>query len=162
MVAAMKHMKDEGQAVSALYPFSFRFYRELGWDRSCKAQRFERIRQDQIIRYQEGKLVRLINPQTDIEALMAFHNDIMSDYNLTFVRSESKWKEILDGLAGANTFLYVIMDQGEIIGYFDCQNFAIPRSSLLSSNEFESLTKRVALRDEMAVRAMMGFLARLP
>lgn len=162
MQGALEMMRDRCQAISTLYPFSFRFYKALGWGRACRTQRYENIRQDQIIRYQEGRLVRMIDPKTDIEALAAFHDEMMSFYNLTFTRSEDKWREIINGLIDSNTFLYVIVDNGELIGYFDCQNFARPRASIVSSNEHESFTRRMAMRDETAIRAMMGFFSRLP
>ncbi|UUZ83497.1 GNAT family N-acetyltransferase [Paenibacillus sp. P26] len=112
---ALQSMRDSGQTVSFLYPFSFGFYRKYGWETFADYKKYE-IPADLLpkLRPQPGRIVRLTEELA--EALDPIYSSFASRYNGTLVRTEAWWKRsILDRKTGTAAVYYD--EDGNAKGY---------------------------------------------
>ncbi|WP_211749491.1 GNAT family N-acetyltransferase [Paenibacillus sp. Marseille-Q4541] len=88
---ALKVMKDKGQSLSFLHPFSIPFYRKYGWELYAEYKNYV-IPAKQFPAKVEypGKIVRDVK---DLSVLDALYHSFACRYNGTLVRDEEWWKE---------------------------------------------------------------------
>ncbi|MBP1970897.1 putative acetyltransferase [Virgibacillus natechei] len=88
---ALKQMKQNGQALSFLHPFSFAFYRKYGWEHTFTNQQYsipvERLKN----KWDAKGYVRRIQP--DIELLHGVYTEYAKSFNGMLVRDEKWWEQ---------------------------------------------------------------------
>lgn len=93
---ALKHMKELGQTISFLHPFSFSFYRKYGWELVFVEQNYT-IPVDKLKNDWKGNgcVCRI---HDDIEVLDEIYTEYARQFNGTLVRDEKWWKQrVLNG-----------------------------------------------------------------
>jgi predicted acetyltransferase len=154
---SIRRMRESKVPVSTLYPFSHKFYRRYGWGQSCLTQQFLDLRPELFTRFEEHKLVARFDRERDFKDMIACHNEVMARYNLCFSRSDKEWEEQFKDYPKVNAFLYIIRDGSAFLGWFACKN-----TRRESGGGYVSATDRLALKNETAFKAMLGFFAGLP
>ncbi|MBM3495325.1 MAG: GNAT family N-acetyltransferase [Armatimonadetes bacterium] len=149
LVRTLQHMRDEGEVVSTLYPFSWEFYQKLGWDwagvnRRCKAatQTFEPAPDTD--RCREAS-------KDDRPLIEAAYRRFAGRYRGMLDRDEKKWNTILDHTPERWTYAYVYEGDEGVEGYLTYSGGSGESTTI---REFICLSAR-------AQRAMLGLLGRL-
>lgn len=149
LVATLRHMRDAGEVISTLYPFSWRFYQQLGWEwtgvnRRCSAA------------------TRIFEPTADTarcrEAtkddrphIEAVYRRFAGRYRGLLDRDEKQWNAILEDTPEQWTYTYVYEGAEGIEGYLTYRGGSGETTDL---REFICLSPR-------AQRAMLGLLGRM-
>ncbi|PAV27864.1 GNAT family N-acetyltransferase [Virgibacillus profundi] len=88
---ALQHMKENGQTLSYLHPFSFGFYRKYGWEYTFSQKEYsiplERLKR----KWDWEGYVRRIQP--DIPLLHGLYTEYTKKFNGMLVRDEKWWKQ---------------------------------------------------------------------
>lgn len=157
MRQSLQIMRERGDRVSSLYPFSHRYYRKFGWETSGERLAFSEFTQADVVRYDEKDLVRACLGPDDIARLDAAYREFAPGFNGMVVRNRNNWESRLASLANAPGQAYWIDDgAGRPIGYFFCENRPA------GPGAFESRTSEFACSSPRAYRAMIGFFSTLP
>ncbi|WP_054955098.1 GNAT family N-acetyltransferase [Paenibacillus dakarensis] len=87
---ALETMKNQGQTISFLHPFSIPFYRKFGWELFTDFKKYN-ITADKFPSKKavSGKIVRGV---TDISVYNSLYNSFAKGYNGTLVRDEDWWE----------------------------------------------------------------------
>lgn len=90
---ALKVMKDDGQTVSLLHPFSYTFYRKYGWEINTEFKRYT-IESDLLrpLADDGGTLELLSHPEEDWPLLNELYMKHAVQYNGMIYRDEAGWK----------------------------------------------------------------------
>ncbi len=157
MHRSVEIMHEQGYLVSALYPFSFRYYRKFGWESCGDRITYEGFRQSDLRRGEDSRLVRASRGAEDAPLFAAAYDRQAAErYNGLMVRSHESWTARLNTLAEAGGHAYLIEEDDQPTGYFLCDH---PHDSGghigLRIRDFATNTPR-------AMRAMTMFLATLP
>jgi predicted acetyltransferase len=91
MEYSISTMRELGYATSALYPFSFRWYRKYGWEFANQYLIFT-TKPDNLPPYHEAAQVRPYRDD-DLPALMRLYDEHHSSRVGPFVRNEREWRE---------------------------------------------------------------------
>lgn len=87
----LKHMRENGQTISFLHPFSFAFYRKYGWEHAFTEKSYT-IPLEKLKRTWDGKgYVRRI--QHDMPTLDKIYNEYTKQFNGPLVRDEKWWEQ---------------------------------------------------------------------
>jgi predicted acetyltransferase len=98
-------MRDAGQVVSALYPFSFAFYRKYGWEwvgqkRDCK------IPLRELKSAPEGRYVETVTGENRSETLSAGYTKFAKRYRGVFTTETHRWESKLSHSGNKTTYIY--------------------------------------------------------
>jgi predicted acetyltransferase len=145
---ALIYMRESGMYLSALYPFSWEFYRRLGWE-WIGAQRTYTVPTRTMIGAKETEGVRLAT-KTDHQAIGSVYSDYTLRYRGMAKRNERGWNSILDDGQDNYTYTYIYESTDRVEGYLTFQGGSKERTHL---NEFIALTPR-------AQRGLLGLLRR--
>lgn len=110
---AIKISKDEGKTFSSLYPFSFEFYRNFGWELGGFQKRYK-IKTHLIPRYQEMEKVKRI-PLNEWKIIKPIYEKYAKNFSGAIKRSDERWESIIFRTKTL-TYLYIYEDK-EIEGY---------------------------------------------
>jgi len=110
---AIKISKDEGKTFSSLYPFSFEFYRNFGWELGGFQKRYK-IKTHLIPRYQEMEKVKRI-PLSEWKIIKPIYEKYAKNFSGAIKRSDERWESIIFRTKTL-TYLYIYEDK-EIEGY---------------------------------------------
>ena len=157
MKDSLEVMRERAQWVSALYPFSHKYYGKFGWASAGHRIKYINVQQHHFTPFAERALVTADDHAWDITTLNTVYESMAKTYNLCLKRTKKMWKNKLDSLKKNNGQVYLIRDGKKAIGWFFCQNI---RDHGGYFNE--SLTNEFAFTDQTAALAMMGFLSILP
>jgi len=144
----LERMRDDGEVISALFPFAWDFYRKLGWEWVG----IER-------RYQVPTRILKSDPETervraaetaDRSAIIACYTEFAGRYRGAMERRLQDWNRILDHGDKNYTYTYLYEQEGKIEGYFTYRGGKKEETRL---REFISLTPR-------AQRALLGLMRR--
>ena len=149
LLAALRHMRDEGEVISTLYPFSWRYYQQLGWEWTGVNRRI-------------SAATRIFEPtpdtdrcreasRTDRPRIETVYNRFAGRYRGMLDRDEKKWNTILDDTPEQWTYAYVYEGDEGIEGYFVYRG---------GSGETTELREFICLNSR-AQRAMLGLLGRM-
>ncbi|MDD4279647.1 GNAT family N-acetyltransferase [Candidatus Sumerlaeota bacterium] len=157
MSESLRMMYDQGYAVSALYPFSYRYYGNYGWSLCGEQLIYGPFDQSKVTRFDERRLVRCVtDAERDAAALAAVYNEFAARYNGMATRSAdemvSRVRKNGDVHAGQT---YLIEDDGVAIGYFMCEHLKEGWYSHCQITQF-------ACNGTRAWHAMFGFCASMP
>jgi predicted acetyltransferase len=155
MKDSLLRMHERGETVSLLYPFSFVYYRQFGWEMCGRKVSYERFTQRDVLPQPERRLVRACVTTKDIPALNQAYEEFAPRYNLCIQRTQRMWQRKWDFFAKNYGQFYIIEDGKKPIGWFGCVNKA-------SEGGCESITHECVVLCRTALKAMMGFLATLP
>ncbi|MFD1137885.1 GNAT family N-acetyltransferase [Paenibacillus urinalis] len=151
VAALLKHalleMKNQGQTISFLHPFSVPFYRKYGWEVYAEYKKYE-IEAHQLPERSEvqGKIVR---DAADASVLDPIYQTFASRYNGTLVRDELWWeRKILK--KGIHAAVYYSVE-GEAQGYV-----------LYENKPKELICKEFVYLNEEARTALWSYLASHP
>ncbi|MBN1903346.1 GNAT family N-acetyltransferase [Candidatus Sumerlaeota bacterium] len=156
MRRSVRIMRDRGDAVSALYPFSHRYYGKFGWASMGERIIYTEARQNDIIPHDEKSLVRRLKGEEDIELLDAAYREYAKRYNGMTIRPRERWVAILRSMQEQNGQIYLIIKDEKPIGYLHCEQI------LGKPGGHETVVRDFACVTQEAYRAMFGFLASLP
>lgn len=156
MRRSVKIMRDRGDAVSALYPFSHRYYGKFGWASMGERIIYTDAKQNDIIPHEEKSLVRWCSGEKDIDLLDGAYREYTRRYNGMTIRSRERWEGILRSSQEQNGQAYIIVKDKKPIGYFVCEH--LPGKP----GGHETVVRDFSCISLEAYRAMFGFLATLP
>ena len=95
MAAAFRHMREGGQVFSILYPFSFPYYRQFGYEMALADQRAE-IPLERFFHYKYPARLESIDANADAAPFKLVYEKFTAQYNLAIVRTDENWAEMLD------------------------------------------------------------------
>lgn len=156
MRESIRLMRERGDVVSALYPFSHRYYRKFGWETLGQRITYTDVTPAQLFAHEERSWVRIVRGEDDIDVLNAVYQEYAQRFNGMIERTPANWRRRLQDLENVRGQAYFIECEGVPVGYFFCENHPLPTGG------FDSVTRDFALTAPEAYRAMMGFLSTLP
>jgi predicted acetyltransferase len=145
---ALGYMRENGMYLSALYPFSWEFYRRLGWE-WIGAQRTYTVPTRTIATVPETENVRLIGV-ADRQAITSVYSAFAERYRGMAQRDERKWSSVLDDGSETYTYTYLYESADGPEGYLTFQGGNRESTHI---NEFIAITPR-------AQRALLGLMKR--
>lgn len=149
LTRALEHMRDAGEAVSTLYPFSWAFYQQLGWDWTGMNRRYRAA--TRILRpTDETAGCREAGP-ADREHVIGIYRRFAPRYRGMHDRDEKQWNTVLDDTPETRTYTYLYESQTGPEGYLTYSGGSGDTTDL---REFICLNAR-------AQGAMLGLLGRL-
>ncbi|AJY76774.1 GNAT family N-acetyltransferase [Paenibacillus beijingensis] len=142
LVRVLRHMRENGQSVSCLHPFSVGFYRKFGWELYTDYKKYTIETANFPPRVAtEGYVVRV---GADIPLLARVYNNYASRYNGTLARDEAWWGKVLK--------------LGSVVVYF--RPDGEPAGYILYEIEKRVMTvHEMVHEDERARRALWTFIA---
>lgn len=145
---ALEQMREMGQVISTLFPFSWDFYRNLGWEWVGVQRRY--ALPGRILRPDpETENVRAAAP-ADRDRIIEVYTQFAGRYRGMIAREEKHWNSILDDAPKKHTFTYLYERDGSAEGYLTYRGGKWKETWL---REFIALTPR-------ARRALLGLLRR--
>lgn len=113
----LKEMKDKGMVFSALWPFSYPFYRKYGWEITSSFKKYK-IKPD-FLKFADnektGEFIKIdIN---DFDKLEPIYKNFYQKYDLEFKRDKQWWQEMVFKRGKKENYIYVWKDKGKIQGY---------------------------------------------
>jgi predicted acetyltransferase len=156
MHRSVEMMHDQGYLVSALYPFSFRYYRKFGWESVGDRITYEDFRQSDLRRCDEAALVRAARGPEDAARCAGAYAAYASNLNAMIVRDADGWTKRLETLVESGGHPFLIEKDGETLGYFFCEH---PRDA---EGRIKLLVRDFAITHPTGWRALFGFLATIP
>ena len=148
---SLEEMKENGQTISFLFPFSIPFYRKYGWEIFAD-KKLVTLTKAQIPRFktQKGSIER-ISP--NFELLNDIYQRFALEFNGMLVRDEKWWKErIFDNLKGQIAVYYD--EQNEAQGYIEYdvkeRKMKITELVYLTTAAWKQLWNFISNHDSMA------------
>jgi predicted acetyltransferase len=144
----LEQMRDAGQVISLLEPFSWDYYRRFGWEWIGARRRYAvpaRILKPD----PETERVRAATAQ-DRSQIVDAYTRFAERYRGMVVRTDKHWARILDDSKKEFTYTYLYEREGQVEGYLTYRGGKGEETGL---REFISLTPR-------AQRALLGLLRR--
>jgi len=111
----LERMREEGQSVSVLHPFSFEFYDRLGWA-WVGVQRTYEVRTRALKPAPETESVRAAT-QADRAAIVAAYTEFSRRYRGPIARCEKHWNTVLNSSDKEYRYTYVYERSGHVEGY---------------------------------------------
>lgn len=105
MLRCLEHMRDGGQQVSTLFPFSFRWYRQLGWEWTGEERRYA-VRTEDLRANRGADQVRMAQPG-DRAAIETLYGRMARRHRGMVLRSPAHWDRRLSDTDGHFTSVYV-------------------------------------------------------
>lgn len=147
MANSVHTLRELGFPTSALYPFSFKYYRKFGWEFAAHVLKYS-VKPEFLPRYSEAWHVRPFRDD-DLPDVMRLYHEHYRDMSGPFVRDEAHWRRhILPRAAEKSVF-----DSGGVQGY------------LLGKRVEEEEENRYRIHEMIAStddarRGLVGFLAK--
>jgi len=105
---AIKISKEKGMVFSALYPFSFGFYRNFGWELAGFRRRYK-IETDNLPKFPEVENVKKIS-LADWKTVKNIYEKFACQFTGPLKRTEERWESVIFGTKDL-TYLYVWEDK---------------------------------------------------
>ncbi len=115
MLRALEHMRDAGQVVSILFPFSFDFYRQLGWEWVGVERRYS-VPSNILKRADETDRCRQATTD-DRPAIANLYRQFSQSYRGMLDRDERLWCRLLDDRPDYYTVTFLYEGTRGIEGY---------------------------------------------
>jgi predicted acetyltransferase len=150
-------MRRLGNAVSFLYPFSYRYYGKFGWEIAARRRVYTNFTQRDLPRSRESGRVRAVVTDADFALLRRVYEPFAKQYNGMVVRGEREWNAKRAQM-GNDRFQFYLIDgdtPDEPAGYFSCEEKPV-------EGGYETIVREVVCLSDAAYRAMFAFLAVLP
>ena len=117
LTESLRIMRDRGEVVSALGPFSYGFYRAFGWD-WVGEKRTLTLPLQELRACPEGKFVRDVTERggdTVRPKLQAAYTNYARNYRGIFTEDTHKWDAALEHAGGRTTYVYQYEPTGEYL-----------------------------------------------
>ncbi|WP_153462989.1 MULTISPECIES: enhanced intracellular survival protein Eis [Sediminibacillus] len=152
---ALLDMKENGQMLSFLHPFSFPFYRKYGWELAFTNKHYS-LPIDRLKKKWNGDgYVRRV--QKDIALLDSLYSRFAQEYNGMLVRDERWWKQRV--LTGNEHIAVSYNEQDEAEGYLiyhvNDDIFTVEEFVYLTLNGWRVLMQFIANHDSMVEKVEM-------
>ena len=144
----LERMREAGQVISMLDPFSWDYYRRFGWEWVAPKRRYS-VATSALKPDPETERVRAATLD-DRAGIRAAYTEFAGRYRGMLARDDRHWAFILDDSKKNFTYTYVYEQEGRIEGYLTYRGGKEEETRL---EEFISLTPR-------AQRALLGLLRR--
>lgn len=109
----------EGYVLSALYPFSHRFYRKFGYEWAQFWQNVELPRNSLRRDLQQADEIVRVLPEEDDQGMQSIYEAYVADKHLPVLRDEHKWKELRKGTPWDSLkHAYVLRVGGKPVSYW--------------------------------------------
>jgi predicted acetyltransferase len=149
LVRSLQHMRETGEVVSSLYPFSWEFYRQVGWEWVGVKRRYKAATR---VLHPSPDTVRCREAgPADRPAIESIYRQFAARYRGMLARDEKQWNSVLDDTPERYTYTYLYEGEEGPEGYLTYRGGSHESTDL---REFICLTAR-------AQRAMLGLLGRL-
>jgi len=136
---ALEYMKDNGQFLSALYPFAWAYYRNLGWE-WVGVQREYTVPTRRIVASPETERVRAAKiTGGDSDSIAAIYANYSKGYRGMAQRDAKAWSRRLDDSENHHRYTYLYTSDDGPEGYF---TFANPDRESTYVDEFIATTPR--------------------
>jgi len=145
---ALERMREAGQVISSLFPFSWEFYRRYGWEWVGLDRRYQ-VPSGILKPHKETDAIRAAKAK-DRPAIEACYTRFAGRYRGMLARDEKKWNSLLEDSDSHYTFAYLYAPDGEPEGYQIVRGGSEERTWI---QEFITLTPRARL-------AFLGLLRR--
>lgn len=149
---ALKVMKDNGQTVSMLHPFSYAFYRKYGWEMNTEYKRYtlgsHLLRP---ISDEGGTMERLKNPKEEWPLLNELYMKHAVQYNGMLYRDEAGWKHVV---ADEKRMAYVFYNEekkleGYLIYHIESQELRVKEIIFISEAARRKMWNFLCSHDSM-------------
>jgi predicted acetyltransferase len=149
LLRSLRHMRDVGEVVSTLYPFSWQFYQQLGWEWTGQVRRYKAPAR--IFEPTAGTArCREAKPE-DRERIAEAYERVARGYRGLLQRDTKQWNRVLDDTTERWTYTYVYEGQTGIEGYLTYSG---------GSGDVTELREFVSINCE-AQQALLGLVGRL-
>ncbi len=145
---ALEQMRESGQAVSTLFPFSFDYYDRFGWA-WVGVQRTYEVKTRALKAAPETEDARAAT-ESDRPAIAMAYTEFAKRYRGALVRNEKLWNQVLNNGDKEYRYTYLYEKAGQVEGYLTYKGGNREGTKL---REFIALTPR-------ARRALLGLLRR--
>ncbi|MGM8364970.1 GNAT family N-acetyltransferase [Virgibacillus sp. W0181] len=150
---ALQHMKENGQVVSYLHPFSVAFYRRYGWEIAF-AQKQYTIPIASLKRKWEGSgYIRSMDSKSNIDVLHSIYSTYAKEFNGMVVRDEKWWEQrVLKNDSDHTAVAYNLegVPQGYIIFQVKNDVFTVKEMAYTCLNGWKLMYEFIANHDSMA------------
>src|SRR5579871_4818857 len=145
---SLEGMRENGQVVSTLFPFSWEYYRRLGWEWVGVNRRY--TVKTRILQPDPGTEKVRVATQADRPSIRALYNDVAKRYRGMLVREKNRWNRLLNDSDSQYTYTYLYENAGRVEGYLTHRGNRREETGL---DEFLTTTPA-------AQRALLGLLRR--
>ncbi len=147
---SLEEMREKGQTISFLFPFSIPFYRKFGWELFADKKHVT-VKKEQLPRFpkRSGSIRRV---SKDYELLSSIYEKFAPNYNGMLVRDEKWWtKRLIPNMKGQQAVYFD--NAGEAQGYifYDVKqrNMKIYELIYLTADAWKSLWHFISDHDSM-------------
>ncbi len=158
MQAVFENTPQKEQVFSYLYPFSFAYYHQFGYDFGCRRIQAE-IPFRELKQFSSSGQIRLAD-STDQPVIENIYNRFTEDTNGAVIREGTRWRMLLDKnpyLDQRYTYIWTD-DHGDERGYFIYEKKSDPAFPKPGDEVFHVLDW--AVTDIEALRGILGFINR--
>ncbi len=148
MRRALEGMRDEGQTISTLFPFSWAYYRRLGWAWVGEKRRYG-VPTSAMQSCPETRHVRAAE-EADHAAVQELYGRFAAGYRGLIARDEAQWKQMLGHAEKEFTYTYLYPADGTLEGYLTYRGGSRDSTHL----------RELICRTPAAKRALLGLLRR--
>lgn len=151
----LEEMKEKGQAISYLYPFSYYFYRKFGYEHVGTTVDWK-IKLTAMPKATKCGKFKMLEPGADIKDLETVYNAFANGVNLMTTRDRWSWEKAITYANPYETPVFTFVyydDDGNPQGYFTFVRHLEPGVRMIDVPEFCFATNEAAT-------AMLGFLGK--
>ena len=150
---SLQEMRERGMLLSALWPFSYPFYRKYGWEAVSAFKQYtlkpDLLQSSDQIR---GEFVRLTADNfSQLDKIYQLHH---SHYDLELKRDTSWWERIIEQNKKGEKYVYLWEEAGEARGYIIYSIKVVNKGG----DDKELLVREMAAADYTAYRQLLRFL----
>ncbi|WP_240508143.1 GNAT family N-acetyltransferase [Virgibacillus indicus] len=152
---SLKYMKENGQIISYLHPFSFRFYRKYGWEHAFNELQLTLPINKLKKKWDAKGYVRRIQP--DVPLLHHLYTNYAKSFNGMLERDEKWWEQRVLNRKHQIAVAYNEQDQAEGYVLFKVKDNVVKITELVHSNlnGWKLLLGFIANHDSMAEKVKM-------
>lgn len=150
---SLQEMRERGMFLSALWPFSYPFYRKYGWETVSAFKRYT-LRPDslQFSDQIRGEFVRLTSDNfSQLAKIYQLHH---KQYDLELKRDSRWWQRIIEQNKKCEKYVYLWEEDGEARGYIIYSIKVVNKGG----DGKELLVREMAAADYTAYRQLLRFL----
>ncbi len=115
----LPRLQREGFVLSALYPFSHRFYNKFGYEWICAGRPSTIHRGDIRKNLARAEEIVRVTKEDDLSELKEVYAAYIADKDMAYVRTEWSWKDLLNGTPWGNLhYCYLLRRAGRPVAYW--------------------------------------------
>ncbi len=149
LIRSLETMRENGQYVSALFPFSWDYYRQFGWE--WVGVKKEYTIPTSVLQIAPDTVMVRAASEEDFPAIRNIYEQFSKRYRGMVQRDDRMWKSVLQSRDNKYTYSYILEDETQPGGYLVYRHEDGDTTSL---REFIALTPQ-------AMKAQLGLLHRL-